>query len=370
MPTDEPWRARALAAQERALPSGAAVISCPAPLDSGGLGRHLRELIDAHERAHQPHVSISARGPGAPAGPADLELGAGSLARTARPLARFSRAWRVWATMADFDREAARRLPAVEHLIAFNGAAGAQFRAARAGRWETRSLVAANPHFNRVLAQHARAHAQYPIERPWVTRLLARNLAEYARAERIYVSSEYVRDSFLQEGFEETELVRFPLTPHPRFRPSASAAASSDLFEIAYVGSLTVHKGVPLLLDALARLPHEDIRLVLVGGWTTRAMRRHLQRACARDGRITIAPGDPLPVLARARLCVHPAYEDGFAYAPAEALACGVPVIVSEDTGMKELIEPGRSGAIVATGELSALTEAIEASYRGELVRG
>ena len=32
-------------------------------------------------------------------------------------------------------------------------------------------------------------------------------------------------------------------------------------------------------------------------------------------------PGDPLAHLAGASLCVHPAFEDGFAYAPAEALA-------------------------------------------------
>jgi len=57
---------------------------------------------------------------------------------------------------------------------------------------------------------------------------------------------------------------------------------------------------------------------------------------------------------------VHPTYEDGFAYAPAEALACGVPVLVSEDTGMRELIEPGVSGQIVPTDDPGALSEATE----------
>jgi glycosyltransferase involved in cell wall biosynthesis len=64
----------------------------------------------------------------------------------------------------------------------------------------------------------------------------------------------------------------------------------------------------------------------------------------------------------------HPTYEDGFAYAPAEALASGVPVLVSEDTGMKELIEPGVDGQILPTGNLDALTDAIDAAYRGEIL--
>ena len=159
----------------------------------------------------------------------------------------------------------------------------------------------------------------------------------------------------------------FPLTPDPRYA-LAGPREPADAFEIVYVGSLAVHKGVPLLIDAVRRLPHLDLRLRLVGGWGTPGMRRFVQSACAGDRRISVCPGDPLPHLRGARLCVHPAYEDGFAYAPAEALAAGVPVIVSEDTGMKELIEPGRDGVIVPTGDLDALTQAIEAAYRGELL--
>jgi hypothetical protein len=37
---------------------------------------------------------------------------------------------------------------------------------------------------------------------------------------------------------------------------------------------------------------------------------------------------------------------------------------------MKDLIEPGRNGVVLPTGDLGALTEAIEAAYRGELFNG
>jgi glycosyltransferase involved in cell wall biosynthesis len=83
-----------------------------------------------------------------------------------------------------------------------------------------------------------------------------------------------------------------------------------------------------------------------------------------------VGHGDPFSALRTAALYVHPTYNDGFAYAPAEALACGVPVIVSEDTGMKDLIEPGRTGLVLPTGDVGALTQAIEAAYRGELFNG
>jgi glycosyltransferase involved in cell wall biosynthesis len=361
------WRIESERAQQAVLPFGRVVVSCSAPLGVGGLGRHFKEVVDALKRREQPAVCICgstrepeprARGrkPGMP-DPASL------LSRLPVPL---SPSVRTRAFMVEFDAYAARQLPAGEHLIAFNGQALAQFAVARQAHYKSLALISANSHLRRVVRQHAQAHRQYPLEGSWTTHLLRRNLSEYARADRIYVASEYTRASFIEEGFDDESLSRFQFTPDPRYEPNGSPRTSST-FNIVYVGSLTVAKGVPLLVDAVRRLPHAGLRLVLVGGWATRGMRRFIQTACAEDLRISSGPGDPLPHLRAASLYVHPSYEDGFAYAPAEALACGVPVIVSEDTGMKDLIDPPRSGLILPTGDLDALTEAIDAAYRGEL---
>ncbi len=366
------WRREALRAQCAGLPDGRVVASCTAALGAGGLGRHLQEIVDALGRAECEATCIcgSTRASAAPAGrrSARHPLGLPYLIDVLRALpVPTSVGVRTRAFMSEFDAYAAQQLPASGHLVAFNSQALTQFCAARRAGYESVSLVSANSHLRRLARQHALAHRQYPLEGSWATRLLERNLSEYAQADRIYVASRYIRESFLEEGFREETLVDFPLTPDPRYA-LAGPRQPADTFEIVYVGSLAVHKGVPLLVDAVRRLPGLDLRLRLVGGWGTPGMRRFIQGACAGDRRISVSPGDPLPHLRSARLCVHPAYEDGFAYAPAEALAAGVPVIVSEDTGMKELIEPGRDGAIVATGDLDALTQAIEAAYRRELL--
>jgi glycosyltransferase involved in cell wall biosynthesis len=373
-PCDATWRAAAAQAQLAAMPAGEVAVSCSAPLGTGGLGRHLSEILDALDRGGRTNTctcgstrTSDASGAG---GAPRHALGIPYLANAIAPLPLpISPGVRTRAFMSEFDAYAAARLPAAQHLIAFNGQALTQFRAARRAGFQSLELVSANSHLRQVARQHARAHARYPLEGSWAKHLLARNLAEYRQADRIHVSSQYVWDSFLEQGFRAEQLVRFPLTPHPRFTRAGEREPTAE-FEIVYVGSLAVHKGVPLLIDAVRRLPHADLRLVLVGGWGTRGMRRFVQSACASDSRISVRPGDPLARLRRARLCVHPTYEDGFAYAPAEALACGVPVIVSEDTGMKELIDsPGR-GLIVPTGDLDALREAIDAAYRGEVFGG
>lgn len=372
------WRERAQAEQEAALPGGTVTVSCSAPLGAGGLGRHLQEIVDALGRRGQPRRCISGSTRVAEGGGGARSADDRVARRSARELlaARalqlplpLTPGIRAWASAADFDAFAARRLPSGEHLIAFNGQALAQIGAARRAGYASSSLVSANSHIRHVIRQHERARRQYPLERSWASQMPARNLREYERAERVYVASRYIRDSFLDEGFAEERLSWFPLTPHPRF-DATRREPRTDTFDIVYVGSLAVHKGVPLLIDAIGRLPFDDLRLRLVGGWGSRGMRRFVERAQASDGRIIAGPGDPQPLLATARLCVHPAFEDGFAYAPAEALASGVPVIVSEDTGMKELIDAPSAGLVVPTGDLDALVGAIEAAYRGELFGG
>jgi glycosyltransferase involved in cell wall biosynthesis len=360
------WRAGRERDQEMALPSGRVVVSCAAPLGAGGLGRHTQEILAALERGGRPGVCIC--GSNVDSHPAAHRASHRvRLVSALAPLMRHSPGWRVWAGRVAFDSEAARRLPRADHLIAFNRQALAQFRAARRARYQSVALMSASPHVRRLARQHVRAYRQYPLERSFGTHLVRRYFREYAQAERIYVSSAYAWESFSEQGVPDEVLARFPLTPDPRYAPSVEPRTSAT-FDVVYVGSLTVAKGVPLLIDAVRRLPFPDMRLVLVGGWSTRGMRRFVQEACARDPRIEVAPGDPLARLRAARLCVHPTYADGFAYAPAEALACGVPVIVSEDTGMKEMLDPGRDGLILPTGDLDALSGAIEAAYRGEIL--
>jgi glycosyltransferase involved in cell wall biosynthesis len=353
------WRASREAEQQAGVPTGRVAISCSASPGSGGLGRHSQEIAAAVERAGGEFASLS--GGGDPA--ARRVIGA------LRPLVRFSPAWRSWADCVAYDRYAVRRLPSAEHLIAFNGESLAQLGSARrAGRPAT--LVSATAHMAHVRSQHEKAHRLHPIEQPWSARLLRRSLREYEQAGQILCSSRYVVDSFLERGVPERRLAWFPLTPDPRFSLDPSQRRAGEGFQIVYSGMLTVGKGVPLLIDAVRRLAYDDLRLVLVGGWGTRGMRQFVQRACAEDRRIEVRPGDPLEHLRGARLCVHPSWADGFGYAPAEALAAGVPAIVSEDTGMKELIRAGENGLVVATGDLDALTEAIDAAYRREVLGG
>jgi glycosyltransferase involved in cell wall biosynthesis len=87
-------------------------------------------------------------------------------------------------------------------------------------------------------------------------------------------------------------------------------------------------------------------------------------------------PVDWLPGLPHGRLAarlqsadvfVLPSLEDGFARTVAEALACGLPAVVTPNTGARDLIEPGVNGEIVPIRDPASIAEAVLKCWEREL---
>jgi glycosyltransferase involved in cell wall biosynthesis len=337
-------------------PSTSLSLACPAPFGQGGLGRHLAELV-AGVRA--TGTAVRYFGTGVPTDDPDgTAVPARWLPRLTRftPV-RFRNDWQSFLGCREFDSAVARRLPPGKMLTAFAGAALLTFRRARELGYAELHLESPTAHVRHARRRYDAAYQAHPVERDWLgPRLLARTLAEYELADVIWVNSEYARATFLAEGVSAAKVRRRALSVHRRFRPPAGRLQNSGL-NILYVGSLTVSKGIPVLVEAFARFPDQDARLTLVGNTGSRGMARWMAAAIRRDRRVRIAPGDPLPHLHAADVFVYPSHSDGFGYAPMEALACGVPVVVTEDTGMKEYLREGQNDRVVPTGSADPILE-------------
>ncbi len=262
-----------------------------------------------------------------------------------------------------FDRRVANALSresrvAGAEVVALDGVALHTIEAAKRLGSGATVVEATTSHADNVARQHSRAVQEIRIEASWLTSSHKRKLRrEYDLADSISVPSLYAWASFVDSGVPEAKLVRRTHRLAPRFAPPLRREAS-DVFTLIYVGRLEQAKGIKTLLDAFAHLRRPDLRLVLVGRFATSSMHRFVAERCVGDSRIAIAAGDPLHHLHRAELFVHPSFEDGLAFAPLEALAAGVPVVVTEDTGMKEYVEP-HNGVIVPTGDVAALVDTI-----------
>lgn len=336
-------------------------IACSAPYGSGGLGQHfsfiveearsqncLREYYTPRPRWDDPcgrTVQVSPRK---------------QFLMQYSPM-RYSPGWLNYFANDWFDRAVAAVLaPGDELNITGAGQALHSFQRARELGYSVLALQADTSHINHVAIQNLKAIRAFGIEPSWLNEALRRKtLQAYELADLIYVTSDYSYQSFLKAGIPQSKLRTIRLSIHPRFTP-ALRCRNDGVFRVLYCGSLTVTKGIPVLLEAFSRLPGRNVELILVGGSTTRGMRRYLEAWKQRDSRIQVTSGDPLPYLQRASVYVHPSYQDGFAYAPMEALACGVPVIVTEDTGMKTCVQEGKNGYVVPTGDWEAILDRLK----------
>jgi len=144
---------------------------------------------------------------------------------------------------------------------------------------------------------------------------------------------------------------------------------------ILYAGTLEPRKNLACLLDAWETLRDEEPEttppLVLAGpyGWGSARLVRRLERVAAR------APVQMLGRLCRqrlvevfqgARIFAYPSLYEGFGLPPAEAMACGIPTVVSRASSLPEVV--GEAGLTVAPDSPEELAGALRRLLRdGEL---
>ncbi|RBO53186.1 colanic acid biosynthesis glycosyltransferase WcaL [Rhodovulum sp. BSW8] len=162
-------------------------------------------------------------------------------------------------------------------------------------------------------------------------------------------------------------IVHCGVEPDRYRRDPAPATGPVPARELLFVGRLAAVKGVPLLLEAMARLraEHPGARLTLIGDGPERA---RIEAEAARLGlgdRVVFAgyrsQDEVAGALARSDLFVLPSFAEGVPVVLMEAMAAGLPVIATRIAGIPELVEDGVSGRVVDPGSAAALTAAIGA---------
>lgn len=107
-------------------------------------------------------------------------------------------------------------------------------------------------------------------------------------------------------------------------------------------------KGLPLVLQALARLQDVPLRLLVVGSDVAEPFQSVASRLGIADRCRWESPAsDVLDFYAAADVYVSPSREDSFPLPPVEAMACGLPVITSVFAGTAELIRDGIEGFVL-----------------------
>ena len=120
---------------------------------------------------------------------------------------------------------------------------------------------------------------------------------------------------------------------------------------LAFTGRLVPHKGVDVIIQALTELP-DDVVLLVVGAGPRFGSLVGLARRLGVGERVRFCGSvsdDDLPrYLALAEIFVFPSQSrlEGFGLAVAEAMAVGLPFVIADMPGVREVIEPGQEGLL------------------------
>ena len=129
---------------------------------------------------------------------------------------------------------------------------------------------------------------------------------------------------------------------------------------IGTLARLDPQKGMPYLLRALAQVPG-DWRAVIAGDGALRDELEYLSDQLGLTQRVSFLGfcDQPARVLAALDVFVLPSEWESFGLAPIEAMATGLPVVITRVGGMSELLIDGESGAFVAPRDVNALARAL-----------
>lgn len=191
--------------------------------------------------------------------------------------------------------------------------------------------------------------------------IVERELKEYDEADYISIASEFQRQSFLSKGVEEEKLIKVPYgVDVKKFKPSPK---NDDVFRVISVGATTLRKGVHYLLEAWSQLDLKQSELLLRGGVpeNIRWLIEKYRRKC--DFKIVSYIKEISNFYHKGSVFVLPSIEDGWGLVVGEAMASGLPVIISDNTGAKDIVDNGKEGFVIPVRDVQTLKEKIEYLY-------
>lgn len=202
---------------------------------------------------------------------------------------------------------------------------------------------------------------------PQQSELRKRQLVEYEMADRIWCPSRMVQQSLVENGVDiDKTFVSHICVATEYFSDSKTHAASSSRFTILFVGRISIQKGIHILFEALSLSQLRGINVILNGSPDADfefLMNKWLRALEQRDINILVSPGDPRRYFSLASVFVLPSVHDAYGICVVEAMAAGLPVIVSNHVGAHECVEQGGNGYVFDSGDTEMLAELIARIY-------
>lgn len=186
-----------------------------------------------------------------------------------------------------------------------------------------------------------------------------RELLEYELADYISVPSKYVYNSFIENGIPRNKLI---LNNYGVDLSSfKQIEKKDDVFRIIYAGGFTIRKGVTYLLKAFTELDLPNSEFIHLGSISDETIELRKKYSSAKIKYLGHQKqSDLYKYYSQGSVFVMMSLEEGMAMVQLQAMACGLPLICSENSGGEDLISSqSEEGFVIPIRDVNMLKQKI-----------
>jgi starch synthase len=186
-----------------------------------------------------------------------------------------------------------------------------------------------------------------------------RCLAEYGGADGVVVPSRFAAKSFVEQGHPAEKVHVCPYgVDLTMFHPEPKLDRT---FRVLFVGVQSLQKGIGYLMEAVRPLVQSGAVEVWLIGQTGHDAREILRRDAGLFRHQGVMPRNRLAwYYSQGSVLVLPSIQEGLALVQAQAMACGLPVIATANSGAEDLFTDGVEGFIVPIRRPAAIRERLQ----------
>jgi glycosyltransferase involved in cell wall biosynthesis len=222
-------------------------------------------------------------------------------------------------------------------------------------------MYTAHPNFRKELLSEEYRRFNLVCETPDHP-LREKYLKEIELADHLIAPSSHVYETCVLQGVpkDKITIIPFGVDIH-RFKPMEK---KDELFRVVYVGAISINKGIYYLLEAFKQLRLPRSELVLIGQLQPE-FRPILAQYDDLFKHISHVPNDQLANwYGNSSVFAFPSLTEGSALVTYEAMACGLPSIVTENSG--SVVRSNMDGFVIPIRDIEALKEKILFFYENE----
>ena len=193
-------------------------------------------------------------------------------------------------------------------------------------------------------------------------KIIEKEIREYDLADYIFVPSKFSKKTFIENGVNESKILKVPYgTDLNEFNRTDNDPKD---FTIISVGQISVRKGSIYLLKAFEDLNLDNSKLILVGN-IENDLKDHLEPFLSNPiiFKSHVKQSKLSDLYNNSHLFVTTSLEEGLAMVQPQAMACGLPIICTTNSGGAEIVDEGTNGFICPIRDVDYLKKKISFFY-------